>query len=254
MSSLSTNARNSPVAASMPVLRAALRPPLGWARSRKRGSRAAKASAIAALPSVDPSSTITTSRSPNVCVGDRLEARLEVALDVVDRDDDADARHGGDPRSGRKRRRARLTARRWRLGTRRSTRTRRDAGGGGAGLRAWPLRRLAAVTEDWAIASASPYSVAVARPRGVECALGRGHVRVGVGEGLRARSTPRRPGRARARARRTRPTPCGCGAATGRRTHRPAPPGRRRDRSAGPARARDRPASTSGRQLASRSS
>ena len=66
-SSLSRNARKRPRAASIPVLRALPSPPLRWLRRRKRPSRAAYLCAMAALESVEPSSTMTTSRSPKVC-------------------------------------------------------------------------------------------------------------------------------------------------------------------------------------------
>ncbi|SCG00082.1 hypothetical protein GA0115255_115332 [Streptomyces sp. Ncost-T6T-2b] len=50
-----------------PVLRAALRPAFCCRISRKRLSRAANSAAIRALPSVEPSSTITTSIASRVC-------------------------------------------------------------------------------------------------------------------------------------------------------------------------------------------
>ncbi len=67
-SSLSTKHRNSESGSMcrMPVLRAAPRPLFTWRTSRKRESLAAYASASAALPSFDPSSTMTHSKSVKV--------------------------------------------------------------------------------------------------------------------------------------------------------------------------------------------
>ena len=66
---------------------------VGLADRRKRGSRSAKRSAISALASVEPSSTMTISRSDDGLRGQRPQAVREVRLDVVDRHDDADPRH-----------------------------------------------------------------------------------------------------------------------------------------------------------------
>src|SRR5260370_11261040 len=73
MSSPSTKARNSPRARSTPRLRAPPGPPCPGCSSVNRGSAAAWARAIWALPSLDPSSTIITSRSPNDCAA--IESR-----------------------------------------------------------------------------------------------------------------------------------------------------------------------------------
>jgi hypothetical protein len=54
-------------------LRAALSPALAWVITVKRGSAAANSAAMAALPSVLPSSTRITSRS--VYVWPRIESR-----------------------------------------------------------------------------------------------------------------------------------------------------------------------------------
>lgn len=69
MSSLSTNVRNtaSGCACPAPALRAAPSPSFFCRISRKRGSRRENSSATSALPSVEPSSTMTTSRSAMVC-------------------------------------------------------------------------------------------------------------------------------------------------------------------------------------------
>jgi len=55
------------VVTSMPVLRALLRPPLACEISLQRSSRCAYAAATAALPSVEPSSTMRTSMSLTFC-------------------------------------------------------------------------------------------------------------------------------------------------------------------------------------------
>src|SRR5229473_2291414 len=65
MSSPSTKARNSPRARSTPRLRAPPGPPCSGCSSVNRGSAAALARAIWALRSVEASSTMITSRSPN---------------------------------------------------------------------------------------------------------------------------------------------------------------------------------------------
>lgn len=68
-SSLSTNARNSPsgCACAAPALRAAPSPAFSCRISRKRGSLRENSRATSALRSVEPSSTMTTSRSAMVC-------------------------------------------------------------------------------------------------------------------------------------------------------------------------------------------
>src|SRR5260370_17652180 len=73
MSSPSTKARNSPRARWTPRLRAPPGPPCPGCSSVNRGSAAALARAIWALPSLDPSSTMITSRSPNDCAA--IESR-----------------------------------------------------------------------------------------------------------------------------------------------------------------------------------
>ncbi len=74
VSSLSTNARYSASGSmcAMPVLRAGPRPLFCCRTRRNRWSLAANASAMAALSSVEPSSTITTSKSVRVCAAMEL--------------------------------------------------------------------------------------------------------------------------------------------------------------------------------------
>ena len=63
MSSGSTKVSRSPVVASIPAWRATETPELGWVISVTRGSLAAISLTISADPSVEPSSTTTTSRA-----------------------------------------------------------------------------------------------------------------------------------------------------------------------------------------------
>ncbi len=72
-SSESTNMSSSPLARATPALRAAPSPAFAWRTSTNRGSSSATRAAIAAEPSGEPSSTITTSRSAKVCA--RSDAR-----------------------------------------------------------------------------------------------------------------------------------------------------------------------------------
>ena len=176
--------------------------------SLKRGSRSAYAAAIAALrvrrAVVDHDAPRGRSK---VCAGDRVEARPEVRLDVVDRDDDADrgTASAGELAAQRRRAAAQPPA-----VVRRDAARDADAAAGRAAARRGgppaPSRRLAATIEDCAIASASRVQREVARrarrraPRAPR-ACRRRRRRAGA-----AAPRPPRRGRARARARRARPS------------------------------------------------
>ena len=81
MSSASTKARNSPVACSMPRLREKPGPPFGILIRMNLGSDSARRRAMSALPSVEPSSTMTTSRLACVCLAmDRRQSSSKSSL------------------------------------------------------------------------------------------------------------------------------------------------------------------------------
>ena len=196
------------------------------ARAGSAGRGAANSSAIAALPSVEPSSTMITSRSPNVCAASDSRHGGEVALDVVDGHDDADpGRHGAT--SGRPAQRAQRAAqhapavarrarggRRARAARRARRRSRGPASPPRLGRRDRRLRDLPRPRRR------APRTRRAPR-RARRCASGA--VAAGVGERLQpAATTSSASSRSRAGHVERRPSGRGCGAASGRRTRRPA--------------------------------